>query len=96
MGTRTGHWCAIALAVCSLTPRNVRAEEPTREELLAEVKVLKDRVAALEARQQAPQRSAADARDVDAVVRAMMQDAERRNENTASCCACGMYAQDRT
>ena len=57
----------------------MRAEQPTREQLLTEIKVLQERVAALEAQQSSPRPGPA-ARDVDAVVKAVVQDAERRSD----------------
>jgi hypothetical protein len=82
MEMRTGRLRVVAVGTCLLAAEIVHAEEPTREALLGEIDVLKSRVAALESRQQQQQRPSPDNRDVDAVVRAVMQDAARRSDPT--------------
>lgn len=78
MGMRKPCRLAAAAGACALAGV-ARADEPTREELLAQIEALKGRVAALEARQQQP-RPGINAGDVDAAVRAVTRDAERRSD----------------
>src|SRR5215204_218901 len=75
MGMRIGACRAIAISVASLAGIAL-ADQPTQQDLQAKIKTLEARVAELESRQQPP----TDTRDANAVIRAVMQDAQRRSD----------------
>jgi hypothetical protein len=76
MGIRIRARCAVAVVVFSLRTF-AGAEQATQQELQAKIRALETRVAELEARDR---QNAADSRDADAVIHAVMQDARRRSD----------------
>src|SRR5687768_5139432 len=71
-----------AIACACLLPglaTSAFAQEPTRDELLEQLRQLQARVEQLEAKQQASAKTSPSAADVDRVVREMVTDAERRS-----------------
>src|SRR5687768_8963367 len=71
-----------AIACACLLPglaTSAFAQEPTREELVEQLRQLQARVEQLEAKQQASATTGPSAADVDRVVREMVSDAERRS-----------------
>src|SRR5688500_213100 len=74
MGMRIGSWCALAL--CLATPIVVTADL-AEEQAADRIKDLERRVAELESKQQP---ATSHPRDLETVIRAVMQDAQRRSD----------------